>query len=233
MGADCVLGASLALTADETALTDAYGYFRDEAHTLDSDYTPQTVNTDGWSATQKAWQTLFPAITVIQCFLHAFLKIRNCTKKRYKALYEKIQEQVWDIYQAVDRQNFFRQVVDLQLWAVQELTGTALDAVQKLCAKADTFALAFDYPNAYRTSNMIDRHMIPLDRWLSASRYFHGHWASAELQIRTWVSFMTSCPSVPERKLPNEPFRLFINSMASSITMTGFTTCSFQLPAQV
>ncbi len=123
VGADCVLGASLALTADETALTDAYGYFRDEAHTLDSDYTPQTVNTDGWSATQKAWQTLFPAITVIQCFLHAFLKIRNCTKKRYKALYEKIQEQVWDIYQAVDRQNFFRQVVDLQLWAVQELTG--------------------------------------------------------------------------------------------------------------
>ena len=201
VGADCVLGASLALTADETALTDAYGYFRDEAHTLDSDYTPQTVNTDGWSATQKAWQTLFPAITVIQCFLHAFLKIRNCTKKRYKALYEKIQEQVWDIYQAVDRQNFFRQVVDLQLWAVQELTGTALDAVQKLCAKADTFALAFDYPNAYRTSNMIDRHMIPLDRWLSASRYFHGHWASAELQIRTWVLFHDFMPFCPRAKI--------------------------------
>ena len=96
---------------------------------------------------------------MIQCFLHAFLKIRNCTKKRYKALYEKIQERVWDIYQAVDRQNFLPSGRSSALGRAR-IDRTALDAVQKLCAKADTFALAFDYPNAYRTSNMIDRHMI-------------------------------------------------------------------------
>ena len=197
VGADCVLGASLALSADERALTDAYGCFKEEAQGIDPDYTPETVNTDGWLPTQKAWQSLFTTITVIQCFLHAFLKIRNRTKKRYKALYEKIQQQVWDIYHADDRRTFLRQVVDLQQWATQNLAGPALDAVQKLCTNADVFALAFDYPSVYRTSNMIARHMIPLDRWLTASRYFHGHWCSAELQIRSWAllhDFMPYCP---------------------------------------
>ncbi len=156
--------------------------------------------------------------------------IRNCTKKRYKALYEKIQQQVWDIYQAVDRQNFFRQVVDLQLWA-SRIDLTRSGCRPELCAKADTFALAFDYPNAYRTSNMIDRHMIPLDRSLSASRYFHGHWSSLNCKFSPVSSFMTSCPSVPEPKSPNEPSHLFINSTASSITILAsqpahFTSCA-------
>jgi hypothetical protein len=81
VGADCVLGASLALAADEKALTEAYGHFRDEAQHLNPAYQPQTVNTDGWFATQNAWQALFATITVMQCFLHAFLKIRDRTQR--------------------------------------------------------------------------------------------------------------------------------------------------------
>ncbi len=88
--------------------------------------------------------------------------------------------------------------------------------------------------NAYRTSNMNDRHMIPLDRWLSASRYFHGHWASAELQIRTWVLFHDFMPFCPRAKIAERAISpVHKTGSASSITMTGFTTCSFQLPAQV
>jgi len=197
VGANCVLGASLSLAADEPSLTNAYGYFKKEAQLVDPEYSPQTVNIDGWAATQKAWQSLFDMITVIQCFLHAFLKIRDRTKKRYQALYADIQQQVWDIYKAVDHQDFLRQIVDFQGWGAQHLSGPALDAVEKLCAKADMFALTYVYPQAYRTSNMIDRHMIPLDRWLFAARYFHGNWLSAEYQIRAWVlfhNFMPYCP---------------------------------------
>lgn len=201
VGADCVLGASLSLAADESALTRAYGYFQTEAQLIDPDYQPQTVNTDGWVATQKAWQTLFASITIIQCFLHAFIKIRDRTKKRYKAIYADIQQQVWDIYQAANHQDFLRQIVDFQCWATDHLSGAALDAVEKLCTKADLFALAFDHPQAYRTSNMIDRHMIPLDRWLSATRYFHGHWQSAEYQIRSWVLFHDFMPYCPRAKI--------------------------------
>jgi hypothetical protein len=66
---DCVLGVALALQADTPSLTEAYEQFKTEACRLQSDYQPQTVNTDWWSPTQKAWQTLFPLIVVIQCFL--------------------------------------------------------------------------------------------------------------------------------------------------------------------
>ncbi|MEZ4555368.1 MAG: hypothetical protein R2851_07420 [Caldilineaceae bacterium] len=41
------------------ALTQAYGRFKDEARRK-PDYQPQTVNTDGWFATQNAWQALLP-----------------------------------------------------------------------------------------------------------------------------------------------------------------------------
>jgi hypothetical protein len=52
VGGDCVLGAAVALKADTEALTAAYRYFQQEAQQLKADYAPQTVNIDGWAATQ-------------------------------------------------------------------------------------------------------------------------------------------------------------------------------------
>lgn len=57
-GSGCCLGMALAPSADGDDLTNAYGVFRDEAHHLDPEYRPETVNTDGWQATQTAWRTL-------------------------------------------------------------------------------------------------------------------------------------------------------------------------------
>ena len=201
VGADCVLGASLALKADEVALTEAYGQFKEEAHHLNPDYQPQTVNTDGWAATQKAWLTLFVTITIIECFLHAFLKIRDRCQKRWQSVWPDIQQRVWNIYHAADAQNFRQQTTDLLTWAQNTVSGTALEAIQKLCAKTDKFVLAFDFPQAYRTSNMLDRHMEPMARWLSDARFFHGHWHSAELQVRSWALFHNFQPYCPRTKI--------------------------------
>jgi len=63
--------------------------------------------------------------------------------------------------------------------------------------------LAFDYPDAYRTSNMLDRHMKPMDRCLSSARYIHGHLMTAEFQIRGWTlmhNFQHYCPRSKIRK---------------------------------
>ncbi|SLM29372.1 hypothetical protein MTBBW1_1770030 [Desulfamplus magnetovallimortis] len=49
VGNDCVLGASVALGADTANLTEAYKHFKDEAQSLSPDYSPETVNTDGWN----------------------------------------------------------------------------------------------------------------------------------------------------------------------------------------
>ncbi|MEB3212902.1 MAG: hypothetical protein VKL39_16230 [Leptolyngbyaceae bacterium] len=65
---ECFLGVSVAETADAEALEHAYGTFRDEATALNADYEPESVNTDGWAATQQAWTRLFPSITVALCF---------------------------------------------------------------------------------------------------------------------------------------------------------------------
>ncbi len=67
--------------ADESSLQQAYGVFKKEATTLSEKYQPDSVNTDGWTATQNAWKALFPTILVIECFLHAFLKVRDRATK--------------------------------------------------------------------------------------------------------------------------------------------------------
>jgi len=197
VGGDCVLGVSLALAADEAALTQAYDDFRKEAQRLAPDYAPKTVNTDGWFATQNAWRTLFPAILVIECFLHAFLKIRDRCKHKWQTLFPTIQQKVWDIYHAGDANTFRQRTANLLTWSQQSLTGPALEAVHKLCAKTDSFVLAFAHPSAFRTSNMVDRHMQPLDRWLFAARFFHGDWRSAQLQCRAWALFHNFLPYCP------------------------------------
>ena len=207
---DCVLGASISLTADADGLTEAYGHFKEEAQRLNPDYVPETVNTDGWRATHLAWQALFATITIIQCFLHAFIKIR-ARGKRLGASFTDIKQQVWDIYHAPSRSDFQARVADLQLWTqtnASRLTHPVIEAIEKLCAKADSFVLAFEYPHAYRTSNMVDRHMEPMARWLYGARYFHGHLLSAELQTRAWAllhNFWPYCPRATVRETYQSP----------------------------
>jgi hypothetical protein len=54
VGDDCILGASVALSAGAQDLTEAYDHFKQEAQQVKPTYTPETVNIDGWAATQKA-----------------------------------------------------------------------------------------------------------------------------------------------------------------------------------
>ena len=200
VGQDCVLGASLVLSADEEHLRFAYGQFKQEAQQLNPDYQPETVNTDGWSATQLAWKTLFPTIVIIQCFLHAFISIRSRCK-RLKELFPTLTQQIWDIYHAEDILSFTQQVLDLRLWAQHHLRASALQSVLKLCDKWPLYTRAFHFPNAYRTSNMLDRHMEPMARYLYSTRYFHGHLMSAEYQIRAWALFHNFQPYCPRSKI--------------------------------
>ena len=132
---DCVLGASVSTTADADGLTTAYGVFKEEAEAIDPNYQPETVNTDGWAATIKAWRTLFSSVVTILCFLHAFIKIRSRCK-RLGDDYEQIKQQVWEIYHAVDRDEFNDKIRALQAWVLVHrhgLTAYAIESIDKLC----------------------------------------------------------------------------------------------------
>jgi hypothetical protein len=199
VGDDCVLGASVALGIDTPHLTEAYQHFKNEALQLNPVYQPETVNTDGWEATQKAWRNLFPLIVIIECFLHAFIKIRE-RGKHLKDTFHLLSQKVWEVYHAVDATAFRSQATQLLAWAESNTTGYVLEAVRKLCSKADRFALAYEHPLAHRTSNMLDRHMNLMHRWLFSSRFFHGHWTSAERSIRAWALLHNFGPYGPRTR---------------------------------
>src|SRR4051794_13459309 len=111
VGGGCVLGVALTSSADDDHLLEAYGVFAAEARDIKPDYTPETVNADGWAATRNAFQALFPTIAVVLCFLHGFLKIRDRCRKAHD-----LHRRVWDVYRAATAVEFRRLMRELQQW---------------------------------------------------------------------------------------------------------------------
>lgn len=181
VGAGCVLGISLAENEDGASLQKAYGEFAQEAAEVFPDYQPESVCTDGWAATREAWRTLFSGITLILCFLHSILKIRDRCRGELR---REILDKAWRVYQAADKRSFAQRTRRLREWSQARLTGVAATMVEKLCARCDAFLPAYDCPGGARTSNAVDRLLDVIDRHLYAMRYCHGTPASARLAVR-------------------------------------------------
>lgn len=203
---DCVLGAAVSPTADTDGLHAAYNVFKEEAQQLDPDYSPNTVNVDGWQATSQAWRLLFPAVTIVLCFLHAFIKIRSCCK-RLGEVYDQIKQQVWDSYHAPDKTTFKQRLSQFKEWVQangEQMNTSAVKALMKLFQREAQYALAFDHPTAYRTSNMLDRQMEAMARWLASGRHFHGHLQAAEQRSRAWALLHNFRPYCPRAKVSEQ-----------------------------
>jgi hypothetical protein len=196
-GGECVLGAAMSPSAGEKDLIQAYGQFKSEALNVDPDYQPDSATTDGWSATINTWLALFPSITMMLCFLHSFIKLRSCGKRLGDTYFE-LCTKVWEVYHSASADEFHPKMAKLAIWALEHLPdGPTLDAVIKLCLKYESFAKTYEYPAAHRTSNMVDRHMGAMDRYLVAGHFFHGHLMTAEYRIRAWAlihNFRPFCP---------------------------------------
>jgi hypothetical protein len=197
-GGGCCLGMALAETAGNDDLTKAYGVFRDEARCLDPEYRPETVNTDGWPATQAAWRALFKGVALILCFLHAFLKIRD----RAKNLGEKftdLRERVWEAYHAPDARSFSQRLRRLREWATDHVDKEVVrEKVLALCGKRRAFVRAYDHPGCYRTSHLVDRLLRRLDYHLYCTQHRHGTPEAAEQGLRGWALIHNFAPSCPE-----------------------------------
>ena len=198
-GGECLLGAWVVESASEAALTQAYGVFANEARSLVPDYVPQRVNTDGWPARQAAWKALFPTVTVIVCFLHAFLKIRDRATKALSEVFAQVSERVWNAYRAPTSASFAQRLRRLHEWARRTLPDCPMKAhTLLLCQKRALFTRSDDHPNAHRTSNLVDRLMTFLDRACFNGQYFHGTRASAEHRVRALALLWNFCPSSPQ-----------------------------------
>ena len=184
VGGGCIVGIALTASADDAHLQEAYGVFAAEARDVAPEYAPQTVNTDGWASTQNAFQRLFPLITVVLCFLHGFLKIRDRCRKAHE-----LHRRVWDVYRAATAEEFRRLMNEFQQWcATQTWTTSVREMLTKLWNKTESYVVAYDHPGCHRTSNAVDRPMNRLCRLMYASRGLHGHQSSSELRLRGWAT---------------------------------------------
>jgi hypothetical protein len=196
---DCILGASVAKSSAQADLEKAYGVLASEAQAVDADYVPQTVNTDGWQATQGAWKALFENVTLMLCFLHAFLKIRDRTTKALGEVGQAVHQRVWEAYHAPTKRAFSQRLRRLKEWAEKALPDCVMKGhTLELCDKRDQFSKSYDHPDAHRTSNMVDRLMKFLDRAFFNAQYFHGLPDSAESRVRALALLWNFCPSSPE-----------------------------------
>lgn len=152
VGGGCILGVEVVDSPSEAALTQAYGVFQAEAEAAFPGYAPKTVNTDGWAATQAAWKALYPLIAVIECILHAFLKIRDRATRKLREAFEAIQTEFWDLYHAPDRRTFSQRLRRLREWAETQPDSPMIQNLLKLTRKAQKWRKHFEHPNAHRTS---------------------------------------------------------------------------------
>src|SRR4051794_19463549 len=197
-GGGCCLGMALAEAAGADDLTAAYGVFRDEARHLDPEYHPETVNTDGWPATQAAWRALFQGVTLILCFLHAFLKVRD-RAKHLKGTFDALREQVWGAYHAPDARTFSQRFRRLRQWAEAQVDKEVVrEKVLALCDKRAAFVVAYSHPGCRRTSNPVDRLLRRLDYHLYCTQHLHGTARAAEQGLKGWALINNFVPSCPE-----------------------------------
>ena len=198
VGNECILGASIAKDAGEQSLHDGYQVFKDEARCLHPAYRPTTVNMDGWKATRKAWKALFTSVVIICCFLHVFIKIRDRAKKKYKDIYNEAASKLWDCYHAEKKIAFSQRIRRLIEWCDKNnMPSVIADPIKKLRQNIAEYKVAYDHPNAHRTSNMVDRLMQRMHRHLFSTQYFHGTMTAAELSIRGWALIQNFTPYNP------------------------------------
>jgi hypothetical protein len=206
VGSGCCLGAAVAESAGTAELTAAYAVFCAEARNVNPAYAPQTVNTDGWKGTQAAWKVLFPAIAIVQCFLHAWLKIRDRAKHLGDSFAE-ISQRVWDVYHAPDRRTFAQRIRALRKWAAKRFSGIVLDNLVDLCDKRDRWIIGYQHPGSHRTSNMLDRLMRSMNRYFNNGQHLHGSLGPSQRHCRSWALLYNFTPWSPAATRDNAGWR--------------------------
>jgi hypothetical protein len=184
VGGGCVLGISVAEQATSDCLAKAYGEFVTEAQAVFPDYQARSVCTDGFQATREAWHRLFPQLTVVLCYLHSILKIKERCRD---ALRGHVLDRAWRVYQAATKGQFSQRLRRLAEWASATLDGPVVAMVSKLCHHRADFTSAYDCPQATRTTNAVDRLHNHLDRVLYAMRYCHGQQVGARWAVQAWA----------------------------------------------
>ncbi len=159
---------------------------------------PEHLVADEHHADWAGQKGYIPLITVVLCFLHGFLKIRDRCRKACE-----LHRRVWDVYRAATAEEFRRLMNELQQWCgTQTWTASVHEMLTKLWNKTESYVVAYSHQGCHRTSNAVDRPMNRLCRLMYANRGLHGHQGSSELRLRGWALLLNFRPYAPRSNQP-------------------------------
>ena len=194
----CLLGADVVLEASIAYLYNGYKIARDEILNVNFNHQVITVNTDGWGATQFVFQSLYKGVTIIQCFLHGFIKVRHRKTKKQKADFKIASDKIWDAYHADNLPSFSQRMRRLREWTLSQLPDTPMRInLLDLCKKVAKWKVFYLQPDSHRTSNMLDRIMKLMKRCIKNAQYFHLTLEQAILYMRVFALIHNFTPSSP------------------------------------
>lgn len=195
VGDHCFLGAAVSENLQYLDLKKAYSVFKKEVQKIYPNYCPISINMDGYKSSRKAVKELFAPAGLLRCFLHSFLKIRNCGTKAYDLYFDEVARLVWRCYYAENKRAFAQRISHLKHWTLLTIPDSPFKAsILNLCKKKQEFMLLYDYQNGRKTSNMLDRLMKYQDRRLYATQNFHGNVSSANAAVRAHALLINFCP---------------------------------------
>ena len=141
---------------------------------------------------------MFKGVTLVLCFLHSFLKIRD-RAKHLGETFTDLSRRVWEAYHAPDGRTFSQRVRRLREWAEAHVDKPVVrEKVLALCDRRAAFAVAYAHPGCHRTSNPVDRLLRRLDYHLYCTQHLHGTTGAAEQGVRGWALIYNFAPSCPE-----------------------------------
>lgn len=194
----CLLGVEVVWKASENVLCKAYQVAADEVANIHPLHRIITSNTDGWSATQNALKIIYKGIEIVQCYLHGFIKVRHRKTNHRLDEFNAASDKIWDAYQAKTPASFAQRIRRLKEWAIKTMdTSPMKDNVLDLCKKGALWKVFYKYPQAHRTSNMLDRLMKLMKRCIKNAQFFHASTRQATLYMRAFALVYNFSPSNP------------------------------------
>ena len=125
-------------------------------------------------------------MAVIRCYLHGWLNIRS--RGKLNEWFHELSAKVWHAYHAVTRLSFAQRLRRLREWARDRGLGKwLLEQVEKLCGRAKEYGEAYAHPGCHRTSNMLDRVMRSMSRYIENGQHLHGSARACGLHVRAWA----------------------------------------------
>jgi hypothetical protein len=107
-------------------------------------------------------------------------------------------DKIWDAYEAKTPTSFAQRIRRLKEWAIKKMDDSPMkNNVLDLCNKAALWKVFYQYPEAHRTSNMLDRLMKLMKRCIKNAQFFHSSPPQATCYMRAFALAYNFSPSNP------------------------------------